>query len=90
MVQSNAQLKYPVTRKAAQMDNYFGTEVHDPYRWLEDDNSAETAEWVKAQNQLTRSYLDAIPFRSKVHERLTSMWNYTRFSSPFKQGRVYY
>jgi prolyl oligopeptidase len=90
MVQSNAQLKYPVTRKAAQMDNYFGTEVHDPYRWLEDDNSAETAEWVKAQNQLTRSYLDAIPFRSKVHERLTSMWNYTRFSSPFKQGRFYY
>lgn len=90
MQETVAQLNYPVTRKAAQVDNYFGTSVADPYRWLEDDNSAETAAWVREQNKLTHSYLDAIPFRKKVQDRLTAMWNFTRYSSPFKQGRYYY
>ena len=67
------QLKYPETRKVDQMDVYFGVEVSDHYRWLEDDNSEETAEWVKAQNELTFSYLEGIPFRNKIRDRLVNV-----------------
>ncbi len=84
------QLKYPETRKTDQVDVYFGVEVPDPYRWLEDDNSAETAEWVKAQNELTFNYLESIPFRSKIRERLTKIWDYPRYSSPFRAGKYYF
>ena len=71
-----AQVKYPVTKKVNQVDDYFGTKVADPYRWLEDDNSAETKDWVTEENKVTNTYLSTIPFRDKVHKRLEEMWNY--------------
>jgi len=77
-------MQYPETKTVEQVDEYFGVQVKDPYRWLEDDTSAETAEWVKAQNQLTFSFLDKIPFRAKMKERLTEQWDYPKFSAPFK------
>jgi prolyl oligopeptidase len=83
-------LDYPETRMSDQVDDYFGTEVADPYRWLEDDNSEETTEWVKAQNLVTFSYLEKIPFREKVKERLTEVWNYPRVSAPWKDGGYYF
>lgn len=83
-------LTYPVTRKADTVDTYFGTKVPDPYRWLEDDRSAETAEWVKAQNKVTSGYLATIPFRDKIKARLTKIWNYEKVSAPFKKGKHYF
>lgn len=86
-----AQLNYPVTRKGDQVDGYFSKyKVADPYRWLEDDNSEETKTWVKDQNKLTFDYLSKIPFRDRVKEKLTELWNYTRYSAPFKKGEYYY
>lgn len=85
-----AQIKYPETKKGNQADTYFGTKVFDPYRWLEDDNSAETKAWVAAQNKITQSYLSAIPFRDQVRKRLEEMWNYPKYSSPRKVGEYYY
>ena len=87
---SFSQLKYPDTKKSNQQDDYFETIVKDPYRWLEDDNSAETKAWVKEENAVTDQYLSTIPFRNKVKNRLEEMWNYARFSSPFKEGDYYY
>ncbi|MDQ2718750.1 MAG: prolyl oligopeptidase family serine peptidase [Bacteroidota bacterium] len=87
---SFSQIKYPDTKKTDQQDDYFGTIVKDPYRWLEDDNSAETKEWVKEENKVTQDYLSTIPFREKVKTRLQEMWNYARYSSPFKEGDYYY
>src|SRR5688572_29082692 len=83
-------LAYPVTKKSEQVDNYHGTEVADPYRWLEDDRSEETAEWVRQQNELTFGYLEKIPFRDKIKERLTEIWNYPKYSAPFRKGKNYY
>lgn len=85
-----AQIKYPDTRKVSQVDDYFGTKVSDPYRWLEDDNSAETKAWVQAENKVTQDYLSKIPFREQVRSRLEQMWNYPKYSSPFKEGNYYY
>ena len=85
-----SQIKYPETRKADQQDDYFGTIVKDPYRWLEDDNSEETKAWVKEENRVTDQYFSQIPFRQKVKEELKAMWNYTRYGSPFKEGDYYY
>lgn len=85
-----SQIKYPDTKKVNEEDNYFGTIVKDPYRWLEDDNSAETKAWVMEQNLVTQNYLSQIPFRQKVKDRLKEMWNYTRYGSPFKEGNFYY
>ncbi len=85
-----AQIKYPDTKKVNQADDYFGTTVADPYRWLEDDNSEETKAWVTAQNTVTNNYLSKIPFRAAVKKRLEEMWNYTKYSSPFKEGAYYY
>lgn len=82
--------KYPETRKVDTVDNYFGEQVADPYRWLEDDRSEETAQWVKAQNKVTFEYLDAIPFRDKIKERLTELWNYPKTTTPFKEGGRYF
>ena len=65
----NNQMQYPETRKGDVVDTYFGTEVADPYRWLEDDRSEETEAWVKAQNEVTFSHLEKIPFRQKIEER---------------------
>ena len=87
---SFSQIKYPDTKKVDQQDDYFGTIVKDPYRWLEDDNSAETKEWVEEENAVTQNYLSKIPFREKVKERLEEMWNYAKYSSPFKEGNYYY
>ncbi|HEX8313348.1 MAG TPA: S9 family peptidase, partial [Flavisolibacter sp.] len=85
-----AQFQYPVTKKVDTVDNYHGTTVADPYRWLEDDNSEETKAWVKSQNTVTQNYLSSIPYRNKVHKRLEELWNYTRYSAPFKEGDYYY
>lgn len=81
---NNKNIVYPVTEKCNQQDNYFGTVVNDPYRWLEDDMSEKTANWVKAQNEVTFNYLDQIPFRDEMKKSLTEKWNYPKFSSPFK------
>jgi prolyl oligopeptidase len=72
------------------VDEYFGTDVADPYRWLEDDLSEETADWVEAQNEVTFNYLDKIPFRNEIKDRLTEQWNYERISAPSKNGDYYY
>jgi prolyl oligopeptidase len=80
---------YPATRMGAQVDDYFGTKVADPYRWLEDDKSAETAKWVEAQNAVTFDYLKKIPFRDGIKTRLTEIFNYPRYSSPFRLGEYY-
>ena len=90
MSTSEAQIKYPATKKVNQADNYFGTVIADPYRWLEDDNSAETKVWAKDQNKVTDDYLSKIPYRAAVRKRLEEMWNYTKYSSPFKEGDYYY
>jgi len=81
---------YPETKKTDIEDNYFGTVVADPYRWLEDDNSDETAAWVEAQNKLTFAYLDKIPYRDEIKARLTEMWNYEKYTAPFKEGDFTY
>src|SRR6185312_507207 len=85
-----SQIKYPDTKKVDQEDNYFGTIIKDPYRWLEDDNSAETKAWVIEENKVTQDYLSKIPFREKVKARLKEMWNYTKYGAPFKEGEYYY
>ncbi len=81
---------YPETKKVDTVTNYFGTDVKDPYRWLEDDMSDETADWVTRQNKATFGYLDNIPFRSELKERLTELWNYEKVGSPFKEGDYTY
>lgn len=85
-----APLKYPVIKKGTVSDNYFGTVVQDPYRWLEDDRSAETAAWVKAENEVTFAYLDKIPFRDALKARMEKLWNYERISAPFTEGGYTY
>lgn len=87
---SNMKIKYPVTREDDITDNYFGTEVADPYRWLEDDLSTETAAWVKQQNTVTEKYLSQIPFRAAIHKRCEVVFNYERFAAPFSEGEYYY
>jgi prolyl oligopeptidase len=84
-------LAYPVTRKdETVIDDYHGTKVPDPYRWLEDDNSAETKAWVEAQNKVTFGYLEKIPGRAELRERLTKLWNYERFGAPTERGGRYF
>ncbi|HYX05193.1 MAG TPA: S9 family peptidase, partial [Bacteroidales bacterium] len=83
-------IHYPETRKVDTVDNYFGTKVPDPYRWLEDDNSPETKAWVRAEDSVTENYLSKIPFRNKIKERLTKVWNYEKMSTPFEQGGKYF
>jgi len=83
-------LTYPVSKKVEQQDNYHGTTVADPYRWLEDANSAETKGWVSAQNGVTQAYLAQIPQRAAIRERLTKLWNYERYSVPGKEGGRYF
>lgn len=87
---SQAQIKYPQTKKTDKVDSYFETKIPDPYRWLEDDRSTETADWVKAQNQLTFGYLNSIPFRNAIKERMEKLWNYEKVSAPFKEGKYTY
>ena len=84
------QYSYPKTKKIPVVDNYFDTEVIDNYRWLEDDNSEETKEWVVNQNETTFSYLDKIPIRGQLKNRLEQLWNYEKETSPFKEGDYIY
>ncbi len=87
---SNMTIQYPKTKKTNTVDTYFGTNISDPYRWLEDDRSAETEAWVKAENKVTFNYLHKIPFRNVIKERLTKLWNYEKVGAPFKRGDYYY
>lgn len=87
---SFSQIQYPETKKVSQEDNYFGTTIKDPYRWLEDDNSAETKAWVKAENEVTDKYLSPIPYRDNIKTHLEELWNYTRYGTPKKHGDYYY
>ena len=81
---------YPKTNKIEVIDTIFGEAVSDPYRWLEDDRSPETEAWVKAENEATYDYLDNIPYRKELKERLTKLWNYEKIGSPFKEGDYTY
>lgn len=88
--QQESSMQYPETRKGNVVDTYFGTEVADPYRWLEDDRSEETEAWVKAQNKVTFAHLEKIPFRQQIEERLTDLWNYEKISAPRIEGDYIY
>ena len=83
-------LEYPETAKSDQVDTYFDVQVPDPYRWLEDDTSAATAQWVEAQNKVTFGYLDQITWRPTLKKRLESLIDYERISAPFKEGPYEY
>ncbi|MGA7722948.1 MAG: prolyl oligopeptidase family serine peptidase [Ignavibacteriaceae bacterium] len=83
-------LKYPKTYKDNTKDNYFGTVVNDPYRWLEDDTAKAVSEWVKKENEVTYGYLNKITYRDKIKERLEKLWNYPKYSVPFKGGSNYF
>jgi prolyl oligopeptidase len=86
-----APLVYPKAKTVDQVDDYHGTKVADPYRWLEDTDSADTTAWVEAENKVTFGYLDQLPYRKEIRERLTKLWNYERFSVPGHQaGRYFY
>ncbi|WP_338769725.1 prolyl oligopeptidase family serine peptidase [Bernardetia sp. ABR2-2B] len=82
--------QYPETTKGTVEDTYFETKVSDPYRWLEDDRSAETESWVKAQNKVTFDYLKSIPYREELKNQLEKVWNYEKLSRPFKEGNYTY
>ena len=87
---SAEKLAYPATKKVGQVDDYFGTKVADPYRWLEDDNAPDVKEWVQAENAVTFGTLGKIPYREKIKRRLTEIFNYPRYSSPFRAGEYYF
>jgi len=87
---NDEKMNYPQTRMDNTVDTYFGTQVADPYRWLEDDRSAETAQWVKAQNEFTFGYLSKIPYRQAIKEKLEKLWNYEKLSAPFTEGDYTY
>ena len=82
--------EYPPARVSDTVDDYHGTKVADPYRWLEDSASEETVKWVEAENALTREFLDAVPARAGIEERLTKLWNYPRYTLPYKEGDRYF
>ncbi|TQD40671.1 prolyl oligopeptidase family serine peptidase [Haloflavibacter putidus] len=83
-------LTYPETKKVDSTDTYFGTEVKDPYRWLEDDRSEETEDWVKRENEVTQEYLAQIPYRDSLKNRLSTLWNYEKVGAPRKEGDYTY
>jgi prolyl oligopeptidase len=83
-------LAYPKTAKGDVIDDYFGTKVPDPYRWLENDTSAETKAWVTQENKVTDDYLSKIPYRDEIKKRLEVLWNYEKYSAPFKEGKYTY
>lgn len=88
--QNTNPLKYPETKKGETVDVYFDTNVNDPYRWLEDDRSDETAAWVAAQNKVTYGYLEQIPFRDALKNRLEKLWNYEKIGAPSQEGKYTY
>ena len=87
---SLTKLDYPKAKRVDQVDDYHGTKVADPYRWLEDTDSPDTLAWVQAENKLTFGYLDQIPYRKAIHDRLTKLWNYERFGVPEQRGGRYF
>ena len=88
--QQNINMKYPQTKKGETVDVYFDNKIADPYRWLEDDKSAETGAWVKAENEVTYNYLSQIPFRDLIKQRMEKLWNYEKIGAPFKEGAFTY
>ena len=86
----NAPLSYPAAARGTQVDDYHGVSIADPYRWLEDTDSPATKAWVEAENRLTDAFLASIPERAAIKNRLTEIWNYARFSAPFKNGGRYF
>ena len=90
MNSKNNKLTYPKATKDTVVDNYFGTKVADPYRWLEDDNSEATAQWVDSENVVTQDYLSKIPFRDAMKKRLEKLWNYPKSGLPFKKGENFF
>ncbi len=87
---STDKFNYPATRKGEQVDNYHGTEVADPYRWLENPDSTETKAWVEAQNKVTFNYLEQIPARDQIKKRLTKLWDYEKYGVPYQEGDRYF
>jgi prolyl oligopeptidase len=87
---ANPMRNYPESKKVEQIDNYHGTKVADPYRWLEDPDAADTKAWVVAQNKVTGDYLATIPDRARLQKRLTELWNYEKYGTPFKRGDRYF
>lgn len=87
---SRPDFNYPVFPKSDVVDDYHGTVVADPWRWLEDPNSDQTNEWIQAQNAITMPYLESLPGRERLKERLTELWNYPRYSTPYRQGDMYF
>lgn len=83
-------LPYPQTKKVDTVNTYFGTPVADPYRWLEDDRASDTKAWVKEENKVTQDYLGQIPYRDSIRKRLEILWNYEKYSAPFKEGKYTY
>src|SRR5438874_8715885 len=83
-------LQYPAARKSDVVDDYHGTRVPDPYRWLEDPDSPESRAWIEAENRLTAAYLAEIPARCTIRERLTKVWNYPKYGAPFRKARRYF
>ncbi len=83
-------LQYPQTKKGNVVDDYFGTKVADPYRWLEDDNAADTKDWVQQENKVTFGYLSQIPYRDQIKKRITDLYNYPRSSAPYRAGQYYF
>lgn len=90
MCNGNRQFNYPEAEKQNVVDNYFGSDVADPYRWMENDTTREVAEWVEAENRITNDYLARIPFRETIRERLTNIVNYEKIGQPFKKNGKYY
>ena len=82
-------IAYPEARQANTVDTYFGTEIHDPYSWMENDTTAEVAAWVKAENEATFNHLSQIPFRQKLNQRLTELINYEKIGIPSKKHGKY-
>lgn len=90
MNSQESKLKYPETKKVNQTDDYFGTKVSDPYRWLEDDRAEDTKDWVQREVAFTNDYLSKIPFREEIKNQLRDIWNYEKVGAPFKEGEYTY
>ncbi|MBI4428773.1 MAG: S9 family peptidase [Ignavibacteriales bacterium] len=89
-IAASQKLQYPPTKKVDQVDTYFGAKVADPYRWLEDETSAERTAWIVEQNKVTFGYLEKIPFRGQVKQRLEKLFNYPRYSAPFRNNENFF
>ena len=88
--ENEKRIDYPETKKVDTVDVYFGTEVQDPYRWMEDQDAEEVGEWVKAQQDIAQNYFTDIPFRDDVEARMTRLWNYPKYQVPFREGDRYF